>query len=149
MEVGGEGFLLVLQVCLGLVTPLPQQSDIRCLALSMCTNSRIRSTAAACPLEDCQLPGMDGWLLCTRGSYVGVAALVGSQAATAAARRFNHIVGYGASYYSYLYAQCLSANIWQQHFAADPLSRSAGEALRHKLLAPGKGREAVSLDNGT
>jgi hypothetical protein len=54
-------------------------------------------------------------------------------------RRFNHIVGYGATYYSYLYAQCLSANIWQRHFAADPLSREAGEAVRHKLLEPGIG----------
>lgn len=27
--------------------------------------------------------------------------------------RFSHIVGYGATYYSYLFAQCLSARIWQ------------------------------------
>ncbi|GAB4822253.1 hypothetical protein N2152v2_009299 [Parachlorella kessleri] len=61
---------------------------------------------------------------------------------------FNHIVGYGASYYSYLYAQCLSANIWQQHFAADPLSRAAGEALRHKLLAPGGAQDAHAMVEG-
>lgn len=29
------------------------------------------------------------------------------------ARRFTHLVGYGATYYSYLYAQCLAARIWQ------------------------------------
>jgi hypothetical protein len=51
-----------------------------------------------------------------------------------AACRFTHLIGYGASYYSYLYAQCLSAAIWQDTLQADPLSRSAGELLRHRLL---------------
>ncbi|KAL4855723.1 Mitochondrial intermediate peptidase [Chlorella vulgaris] len=56
--------------------------------------------------------------------------------------RFTHLIGYGASYYSYLYAQCLSAAIWQDTLQADPLSRSAGELLRHRLLEPGGAKEA-------
>lgn len=42
-------------------------------------------------------------------------------------RRFHHLVGYGATYYSYLYAQALSSAIWQQHFANGQISRSSGE----------------------
>ena len=36
--------------------------------------------------------------------------------------RFTHLVGYGATYYSYLYAQCLAARIWQarRRTAAQP-----------------------------
>ena len=40
--------------------------------------------------------------------------------------RFHHLVGYGATYYAYLYAQALSAAIWQQQFANRPLTRAAG-----------------------
>ncbi|PRW32540.1 putative mitochondrial intermediate mitochondrial [Chlorella sorokiniana] len=56
--------------------------------------------------------------------------------------RFSHIVGYGATYYSYLFAQCLSARIWQDHLVGDPTSRAAGELLRHRLLEPGGAKEA-------
>lgn len=42
--------------------------------------------------------------------------------------RFNHLTIYGASYYSYLYARCLSEAIWETHLAADPLDASAGAA---------------------
>ncbi|KAL4424571.1 hypothetical protein ABPG77_009155 [Micractinium sp. CCAP 211/92] len=59
--------------------------------------------------------------------------------------RFTHLVGYGATYYSYLYAQCLAARIWQDHLADDPTSREAGELLRHRLLQPGGAKEARSM----
>ena len=36
------------------------------------------------------------------------------------------MVGYGATYYSYLYAKCLAAQAWQQYMAPDPFCRSAG-----------------------
>lgn len=42
-------------------------------------------------------------------------------------RRFHHIVGYGATYYSYLYAQALSSAIWQQHFVDGNINRSSGD----------------------
>lgn len=56
--------------------------------------------------------------------------------------RFTHLVGYGATYYSYLYAQCLSAAVWRDHLAPNPTGREAGELLRHRLLEPGGAKEA-------
>lgn len=40
--------------------------------------------------------------------------------------RLGHLVNYGASYYSYVYAQFIAGAVWKQHFADDPLSREAG-----------------------
>lgn len=40
--------------------------------------------------------------------------------------RFGHLTIYGASYYSYLYARCLSEAIWGVHLASDPLDPEAG-----------------------
>lgn len=40
--------------------------------------------------------------------------------------KFQHLVGYGASYYSYLYAPCLASALWESNFVDDPLNRSAG-----------------------
>ena len=37
--------------------------------------------------------------------------------------RFGHAVGYGAGYYSYLYARVFAAHIWERCFAEDPLNR--------------------------
>jgi intermediate peptidase len=41
--------------------------------------------------------------------------------------RFSHLTIYGASYYSYLYARCISEALWNTHLAADPLDPQAGE----------------------
>eukprot|EP00798_Chlamydomonas_sp_ICE-L_P019775 gene19775-26465_t len=38
--------------------------------------------------------------------------------------RLGHLTVYGASYYSYVYARCLSSAIWSQHLAEDPLDKS-------------------------
>lgn len=62
--------------------------------------------------------------------------------------RFTHFVGYGAIYYSYLYAHCLAAQLWQRHLAADPLGRAAGERLRRQLLEPGGARDPHDLLEG-
>lgn len=48
--------------------------------------------------------------------------------------RFNHLVGYGARYYSYLVSKSIAAKIWSQCFEKDPLNSSAGEMYRKKLL---------------
>ena len=42
-------------------------------------------------------------------------------------RRFGHLVTYGASYYSYVYAKYIADAIWQQQFEEDPFSRRAGK----------------------
>lgn len=50
---------------------------------------------------------------------------------------FVHVVNYGAGYYAYLFARANAAAIWESLFAADPLSRDAGERYRRELLARG------------
>lgn len=42
--------------------------------------------------------------------------------------RVGHFTIYGASYYSYLYARCLSSAIWNKFMADDPLNPDAGES---------------------
>ncbi|KAE8022416.1 hypothetical protein FH972_008218 [Carpinus fangiana] len=62
--------------------------------------------------------------------------------------RFNHLLNYGAGYYSYLYAKCFAATMWQKLCQEDPLSLSTGTALRKGLLQHGGAREPDSLLNG-
>ncbi|DBA74265.1 hypothetical protein WJX77_002438 [Trebouxia sp. C0004] len=62
--------------------------------------------------------------------------------------RFAHLVNYGGSYYSYAYAMCLASCVWEKLFQDDPLSRHAGNALRHKLLRPGGAKDPKDLITG-
>ena len=48
-----------------------------------------------------------------------------------------HLLSYGASYYCYLYCRVFASLVWRLHFAADPMSASAGASLRRDLFAPG------------
>uniref|UniRef100_A0A0D9WTE8 Peptidase M3A/M3B catalytic domain-containing protein n=1 Tax=Leersia perrieri TaxID=77586 RepID=A0A0D9WTE8_9ORYZ len=59
--------------------------------------------------------------------------------------RFNHLVHYGAGYYSYLYARCFATTIWQEVCQDDPLSRSTGSALRDKFLRYGGAKDPSAL----
>ncbi|KAJ0099535.1 hypothetical protein Patl1_19934 [Pistacia atlantica] len=61
--------------------------------------------------------------------------------------RFSHLINYGAGYYSYLYAKCFAATIWQKLCQEDPLSLATGTALRTKLLQHGGAREPAHLLN--
>ncbi|KAJ1735204.1 Mitochondrial intermediate peptidase [Coemansia biformis] len=82
--------------------------------------------------------------------------------------RFTHLVGYGASYYAYLFDRVLVGQIWDRVFQGDrphhaaaiadgpagPLDRDAGERLKNEVLRWGGGRSpweclASVLDNGT
>ena len=47
--------------------------------------------------------------------------------------RFNHFYGYGARYYSYLWARAVASLIWKCCFAKDPFSRESGDNLRRML----------------
>ncbi len=38
----------------------------------------------------------------------------------------SHLTIYGATYYSYVYARCLSAAVWDKLLARDPLCPDAG-----------------------
>ena len=51
--------------------------------------------------------------------------------------RFGHLVGYASTYYSYVYARCLAAELWGRFFAEDSLAPGAGETLRDGLLRHG------------
>lgn len=48
--------------------------------------------------------------------------------------RYTHLVGYGAKYYSYLISKSIATKIWFDCFESDPLSPTAGENYRKKLL---------------
>ncbi|TYK23687.1 putative mitochondrial intermediate peptidase [Cucumis melo var. makuwa] len=54
---------------------------------------------------------------------------------------FIHILGY----YTYLYAKCFAATIWEKLCKEDPLSRETGNALRTKFLEHGGSKEPVDL----
>ncbi|KAK9471948.1 peptidase M3A/M3B [Dipodascopsis tothii] len=55
--------------------------------------------------------------------------------------QLGHLFGYGATYYSYLLDRAIAAAVWRDVFAADPLSRAAGERFRTEVLRWGGGRE--------
>ncbi|KAK4489446.1 hypothetical protein RD792_005255 [Penstemon davidsonii] len=61
--------------------------------------------------------------------------------------RFSHLVTYGAGYYSYLYAKCFAATIWQKTCQEDPLSLDTGSALRSKLLQHGGAKDPAIILN--
>lgn len=57
----------------------------------------------------------------------------------------NHFVNYGGGYYSYIFAKMHAAQIWDTHFARDPLSRESGNVLWHRMLRYGAGRDSKEL----
>ncbi|KAJ8771406.1 hypothetical protein K2173_026583 [Erythroxylum novogranatense] len=61
--------------------------------------------------------------------------------------RFNHLINYGAGYYSYLYARCFAATIWKKLCQDDPLSLNTGTALRTKLLQHGGAKDPSEMLN--
>lgn len=56
---------------------------------------------------------------------------------------FGHLYGYGATYYSYLFARAVAGRVWQQVFARGALAtdRQAGERFGGELLRWGGGRD--------
>ncbi|KAH7482113.1 hypothetical protein KRP22_012345 [Phytophthora ramorum] len=61
--------------------------------------------------------------------------------------RFGHLIGYGAGYYSYLYARVFAADIWHTNFigAQGPLNRKSGEQLYQKLMVHGGAKDPNAL----
>lgn len=58
---------------------------------------------------------------------------------------FSHLVGYSGGYYSYLWCRALSAQLWHERFAEEPLSASAGAELRQRLLEPGNAQAPADM----
>ncbi|XP_049848408.1 uncharacterized protein LOC126315211 [Schistocerca gregaria] len=54
---------------------------------------------------------------------------------------FSHLLGYGSTYYSYLYSGVHSSQIWKTLFEQNPLSRDAGTTYQKKLLAYGGAKD--------
>ena len=48
-------------------------------------------------------------------------------------------------YYSYLYAKCFAATIWQKLCQEDPLSLATGTALRTKFFEHGGAKDPADL----
>jgi intermediate peptidase len=59
--------------------------------------------------------------------------------------RFGHLIGYGAGYYSYLYARVFASAIWNARFQDDPLSPLAGRVLYDELMKRGGARDANEI----
>lgn len=59
--------------------------------------------------------------------------------------RFLHLAHYAAGYYSYLYCNVFSANIWHKCFKQDPLNRQMGERYRREILQYGGGRNPHTM----
>jgi intermediate peptidase len=56
---------------------------------------------------------------------------------------FGHLYGYGATYYSYLFARAIAGRIWKQVFANGDRAtdRASGEKFKQELLQWGGGRD--------
>ncbi|CAK9135167.1 unnamed protein product [Ilex paraguariensis] len=52
-----------------------------------------------------------------------------------------------AGYYSYLYAKCFAATIWQKICQEDPLSLATGSAIRTKFLQHGGAKDPADILN--
>ena len=53
-------------------------------------------------------------------------------------RSFGHLMNqYSAAYYGYMWAEVISADMFETKFAADCMSKEAGMAYRKQVLAPG------------
>lgn len=50
---------------------------------------------------------------------------------------FEHLSGYPAGYYGYLYSLTVARRIWHKKFERDPVSRAAGQELIDKVLCHG------------
>lgn len=50
---------------------------------------------------------------------------------------FEHLSGYPAGYYGYLYSLTVARRIWNKKFERDPLNRTAGKELVEKVMSHG------------
>ncbi|KAF6261102.1 peptidase family M3-domain-containing protein, partial [Scenedesmus sp. NREL 46B-D3] len=130
--------------------PLPPQLARQLAGLSSATPALELQQQALLSLVDLvyhgpQLPSEAGG---TSSVWSSLASKQGSflpPPGTCPQARFSHLTIYGASYYSYLYARCLSEALWETHLAADPLDATAGHNIRQLLLEPGGALEPLDL----
>ena len=63
------------------------------------------------------------------------------QAGSSWQTRFGHLVGYSATYYSYLLDRAIAGQVWKQVFEGKALSRESGERYKKEVLNWGGSRE--------
>lgn len=61
--------------------------------------------------------------------------------------RFSHFHSYAAKYYAYVWSKAVASKVWHTYFHKDPLSRSAGELYREKMLGHGGGKPPQEMVN--
>ncbi|KAJ7705993.1 mitochondrial intermediate peptidase [Mycena rosella] len=54
---------------------------------------------------------------------------------------FGHLVGYAATYYSYLFDRAIASRVWRNVFSKDPLNRETGEKYKSEVLRYGGGKD--------
>ncbi|OQR95881.1 mitochondrial intermediate peptidase [Thraustotheca clavata] len=59
--------------------------------------------------------------------------------------RFGHLVGYGAGYYSYLYARVFAAEIWRACLSSNPWNADSGRLVYEELLQHGGAKEPMTM----
>ncbi|KAH8920962.1 zincin [Atractiella rhizophila] len=59
--------------------------------------------------------------------------------------QFSHLVGYGATYYSYIFDRAIASRLFHKIFDNSPLDRESGEWFKEKLLRWGSARDPWKL----
>ncbi|KAJ7492442.1 mitochondrial intermediate peptidase [Mycena latifolia] len=54
---------------------------------------------------------------------------------------FGHLVGYAATYYSYLFDRAIASRVWRNVFSENPLNRETGEKYKSEVLRYGGGKD--------
>jgi len=129
--------------------PLPHQflSDIKSSSFPAFEQAHQITLAAldqayhsSAPLEQPKWNSTETWYEIYEKYGTGCKGLRGS--GTNWQTRFTHLVGYGASYYSYLFDRVIASQVWLQIFkASGGLSREAGEKYRREVLQHGGGKD--------
>ncbi|CAK5280288.1 unnamed protein product [Mycena citricolor] len=60
---------------------------------------------------------------------------------TSSQAHFGHLVGYAATYYSYLFDRAIASRVWRDVFSEDPLDREKGEQYKQEVLRYGGGKD--------
>lgn len=97
--------------------------------------------------EESELPSDDGSNSLSR-AYFQVENDHGLFPAHPASRwytQFGHLVGYGASYYCYLFDRAIADRVWEHVFKKNPISREAGEKWRNQVLRWGGSKNPWEL----
>ncbi len=72
-------------------------------------------------------------------------ALTDSQAGTHMQASFGHLINYDAAYYTYLWSEVFSADMFSRFEKEGPLNKATGYAYRKAVLEPGASKDEMEL----